>query len=146
MSLPENRKTSRQTTARASRIPHSGGISLNTSPLHRRRKRQYKRGALLDPDETARRVLIVCKQLGVLLQEETSFSCARAQFASYNGLLDTLHACFSIDPSFSGAIKHLEPFRELTPQMTLQMKSDGKLLLGTARRFIGLYLSTEDSV
>jgi len=97
----------------------------------------------LNPNEAAKHVLIAHRQLGRLVQDELRVGRARAHLAHYNGVVDTLHACFSIDPSFSNAIKHIEPLREEMPDIASQMESDGRILSETAHRFIELYLSTE---
>jgi hypothetical protein len=95
-----------------------------------------------DPTEIARRVLAANRKLQKI-RDRIIAGRAREDVGHYNGVVDTLHACFSIDPSFSNAIKHIEPLREDLPDIASQMESDGRTLSETARRFIGLYLSTE---
>jgi len=98
----------------------------------------------LEPKEAAKQASIAYRQLGRIMQDEISAGRARVHLARYNGILDTLHACFSIDPTLSGTINHLEPLRESTPDLGSQMESDGRVLLDAARHFIELYLSPED--
>jgi hypothetical protein len=49
-----------------------------------------------------------------------------------------------IDPNFSNAIKHIERPKEATADIASQMESDRTTLSETARRFVSLYLRTEN--
>jgi hypothetical protein len=97
----------------------------------------------IDPAEVARRVLAADRQL-TKIRDRILAGHAGDQVAHYNGVVDTLHACFSIDPNFSNAIKHIEHLKESTPDFATQMESDRTTLSETARRFVAVYLPTED--
>jgi DNA-binding SARP family transcriptional activator len=98
----------------------------------------------LDPNEAGKRALIAYRQLSEIVKSDIGVTSAKTYLESYNQILGTLVSCFTIDPAFTDAVKHLRKLGGSLDHLSNQMESDGKVLLATARAFIELYLSPED--
>jgi hypothetical protein len=62
----------------------------------------------MEPSDAAKRVLIAYRQLEAILQPGVvGASSVTAAADSYDKILETLKQCFSVDPLFEDAVKHL---------------------------------------
>jgi hypothetical protein len=99
----------------------------------------------VEPSEAAKRALISYRQLEAILKDGVGVRDSQAVVDTYDKVLETLKHCFSIDPAFEEAVKHVrKPDRADSMSLAYRLESDGKILLATAHAFIELYLSTED--
>lgn len=96
----------------------------------------------MDANAAAKRVLIAYTQLNEIVKERLTLLSAPAYAKSYDRILHSLKECFSIDPDFEAAIRHLAPAGE--EPLPSQLESDAKILRATAHSFIELYLSPEE--
>src|ERR1700675_3508646 len=99
----------------------------------------------VEQNEAGKRALIAYRQLEAILKEGVGVRDSQIIADTYDKVLETLKHCFSIDPAFEEAVKHLRrPDRADSMSLAYKLESDGKILLATAHAFIELYLSTED--
>jgi hypothetical protein len=97
--------------------------------------------------QMAKKVLSLHDALQDVLGSDAGKESAEARVEKYNVVLDLLKECFAkSDFAFEEAIEHLKPLDRIADsgKDSRRLKTDGRFLLTTARRFIELYLSPED--